>query len=38
MLDRAQDTAVSASAGGGACSLLVWAGVALAGRWVGHLS
>jgi uncharacterized membrane protein len=22
----------------GACSLLVWAGVVLAGRWIGHLS
>jgi len=22
----------------GACSLIVWAGVVLAGRWIGHLS
>jgi hypothetical protein len=22
----------------GACSLLVWAGVVLAGRWIGHLT
>jgi hypothetical protein len=22
----------------GACSLVVWAGVVLAGRWIGHLS
>jgi hypothetical protein len=22
----------------GACSLLVWVGVVLAGRWIGHLS
>jgi hypothetical protein len=35
------DTAVATSGGAkaaGACSLLLWMGIMLAGRWIGHLS
>ena len=35
---RAQTTTNRAARLAGACSLLVWAGVVLAGRWIGHLS
>lgn len=35
---RLQTTTTLAARIAGACSLVVWAGVVLAGRWIGHLS
>jgi hypothetical protein len=35
--DRAAATSTGAKAAG-ACSLLLWIGITLAGRWIGHLS